>query len=88
LPTAIRYYERARSMDASLAGLATAAITRVQARIVAEGADAFKRAREHDAANRVEDAIIWYERALKILPESSPDRRTASDRLRALKSGR
>jgi tetratricopeptide (TPR) repeat protein len=85
---ALRSYERARTMDPSLAGLAAASIARVQESMLTEGADAFKRARQYDAVNRVDDAIVWYERAVKTLPDSSPDKRTATDRLRALKSGR
>jgi tetratricopeptide (TPR) repeat protein len=87
-PAALRYYERARTMDPSLSALASAAVTRVQAQMFADGADAFKRAQQFDAANRVNDAITWYERAVRNLPDSSAEKRTATDRLRVLKAGR
>jgi tetratricopeptide (TPR) repeat protein len=87
-PAALQYYERARKMDPSLSPLASAAITRVQTQMLADGTDAFKRAQQFDSANRVNDAITWYERAVRNLPDSSPEKRTASDRLRVLKSGR
>ncbi len=87
-PAALRYYERARAMDPSLGGLASAAVARVQTQMFADGADAFKRAQQFEALNRVNDAITWYERAVRNLPDSSPEKRTATDRLRVLKAGR
>jgi serine/threonine protein kinase len=83
---ALRAYERVRTVDPSFSALAAAGIARVQELMHADGADAFTLAREYDAKNRVDDAIVWYERAFRYLPESSPDKRTAADRLRALKS--
>jgi hypothetical protein len=56
--------------------------------MLADGSDAFKRAQEFDASNRVNDAITWYERAVRNLPENSAERRIAAERLRTLKSGR
>jgi hypothetical protein len=82
---ALQAYERLRTVDVSLNALAAAGIARVQESMHADGADAFKRAREYDAANRVGDAVAWYERAFRNLPDSSPDKRVAADRLRALK---
>jgi tetratricopeptide (TPR) repeat protein len=85
---ALRAYERVRTVDPSFSALAAVGIARVQELMHADGADAFTLAREYDAKNRVDDAIGWYERAFRYLPESSPDKRTAADRLRALKSVR
>ena len=87
-PAAVQNYESARDLDPSLNAVAGAAIARIQAQMSQEGADAFKRARQYDALNRVDDAILWYDRAARNLPESSPDKRTAADRLRALKQAR
>jgi tetratricopeptide (TPR) repeat protein len=84
-PGALRYYERARATDPSLSGLASAAVARVQEKMLADGADAFKRAQQFDASNRVNDAITWYERAVRNLPDTSPEKRIAVERLRALK---
>jgi tetratricopeptide (TPR) repeat protein len=85
---ALGYYERARVTDPSMAALALAGVERVRAQMLADGSDAFKRAQEFDASNRVNDAITWYERAVRNLPENSAERRIAAERLRTLKSGR
>jgi len=82
---ALRAYERVRAVDPAFSGLALAGIARVREQMHADGADAFKRAREYDAMNRVDDAVAWYERAFRNLPDDSPDKKTAADRLRALK---
>ena len=87
-PAALQNYASARDLDPSLNSAAAAAIARIQAQMTEEGADAFRRARQYDALNRVDDAIAWYERAARNLPDSSPDKRTAADRLRALKQAR
>ena len=87
-PAALQNYENARDLDPSLNSVAGVAIARIQATMLQEGADAFKRARQYDALNRVDDAIAWYERAARNLPDSSPDKRIAADRLRALKQAR
>jgi tetratricopeptide (TPR) repeat protein len=86
--TALRTYERVRTSDSSLAALATGHISRVQTLMHEDGLDAFKRAQQYDAAKRVDDALAWYERAFRNLPENSAEKRTAADRIRALKSGR
>ena len=85
-PAALSYYERARATDPSLSALASAGVARVQEKMLADGADAFKRAQQFDATNRVNDAITWYERAVRNLPEGSPEKRIATERLRALKT--
>jgi hypothetical protein len=51
----------------------------------AEGNDAFVRARQYDALDRTEQAITWYERAYRNLPDDNPNRRVARDRLDALR---
>lgn len=87
-PAALGFYERARVTDPSMAALALAGVERVRAQMLADGSNAFKRAQEFDASNRVNDAITWYERAVRNLPENSAERRIAAERLRTLKSGR
>jgi Flp pilus assembly protein TadD len=87
-PAALKGYESARALDPSVASLAAAGITRVQTQMTAEGTDAFKRARQYDALDRVDDAIVWYERAVRNLPDNHPDKRTATERLRVLNSNR
>jgi tetratricopeptide (TPR) repeat protein len=87
-PAALQNYASARDLDPNVSAVAGAAIARIQAQMSQEGADAFKRARQYDALNRVDDAIAWYERAARNLPDSSPDKGIASDRLRALKQAR
>lgn len=85
---ALRTYERVRNSDPSLASLATGHIARVQTLMHEDGLDAFKRAQQYEAAKRVDDAVAWYERAFRNLPENSAEKRTAGDRIRALRSGR
>ena len=71
-----------------MAAPALAGVERVRAQMLADGSNAFKRAQEFDASNRVNDAITWYERAVRNLPENSAERRIAAERRRTLKSGR
>jgi tetratricopeptide (TPR) repeat protein len=84
---ALEFYERARKMDPNLA-LATAGVNRVLAEMLADGTEAFRQAQQFESAKRINDAISWYERAVRNLPDSSPEKRTAIERLRVLKSGR
>jgi tetratricopeptide (TPR) repeat protein len=87
-PAALQHYESAVKNDAGLSTVVDSAVARVKARMKAEGTDAFRRARQYDALNRVDDAVTWYERAFRNLPDGDPDRRTAGERLNALKTGR
>jgi tetratricopeptide (TPR) repeat protein len=86
--TAQANYENARTFDPSLAGLVANALARIRTERVNEGTDAMKRARQYDALNRVDDAVAWYERAFRSLPDDHPDKQTAGNRLRVLKSSR
>jgi serine/threonine-protein kinase len=85
-PGALRDYEAARQVDGGFASIALNAIARVQTQMTTEGVDAFRRAKLLDAGGRVNEAIAAYERAFRYLPDNSPDKQTASDRLRALKA--
>jgi tetratricopeptide (TPR) repeat protein len=51
------------------------------------GDDAYRKARQFDARNRLSEAITWYQRAVTWLPESDPRKATAQERLVVLKGG-
>jgi tetratricopeptide (TPR) repeat protein len=84
LAEAVELFERARQLDPSSAPAAKA-IRRVKARMKQEGLTAFKNARQFDAAGRRDLAITWYERAVKMLPDDDPTRKTAQERLDVLR---
>ena len=84
-PAALQHYERVRQLDPAMATVAQS-LTRVRARMKTEGADALVRARQYDAADRVADAITWYERAYRNLPDDDPGRKIAKERLDVLRS--
>lgn len=86
LVNALKQYERAQQLSASLPGL-DEAMRRVRERARTEGEDAYKRARQYDALGRVDEARAMYEKALQLLPADSPMRKAARDRLDALKAG-
>jgi hypothetical protein len=84
-PAALQHYEQVRQLDPSAATLAQS-VNRVRARMKTEGADAYVRARQYDAVDRVSDAIAWYERAYRNLLDDDPRRMTATERLAALRA--
>lgn len=84
LTEAVELYERARQLDPSSTAVAKA-IRRVRARMKEEGPAAFKNARQFDALGRRDGAITWYERAVKMLPDDDPNKKTAQERLDALR---
>ena len=49
--------------------------------------DAFTRARQYDALGRAVEAIVWYELAIRGLPDTDPNRDTAVERLAILRRG-
>jgi hypothetical protein len=53
--------------------------------MIAEGNDAMVRARQYDALDRVQDAITWYERAVRSYPADHPSRSQAAERLAVLR---
>lgn len=83
---ALEHYQRARQLDPSLGVIVDAAVTRVRTRRAADSAEAYRRARQYDALGRVADAITWYERAIRGLPEGDSNRALAVQRLAVLKS--
>jgi tetratricopeptide (TPR) repeat protein len=91
---ALREYRRARVLDPAMIGFIDASIARVQTQMgpdpagKADGPEALRRARQYDALGRTAEAMLWYERAIQTLPESSADWKAAKDRLDALKAGR
>ena len=85
--TAIQYYDRARQLDPSMGAFIDASVARVRAQMGLEGTDAFRRARQYDALGRVDDAIIWYERAFGMLPDADSNKKIAEERLGVLRGG-
>ena len=51
------------------------------------GDDAYRKARQFDARNRLSEAITWYQRAVTWLPESDARKALAQERLAVLKGG-
>jgi tetratricopeptide (TPR) repeat protein len=86
LPGAVQQFERARQLDPSLAPAANPSITRLRARMSKEGLDAYTRAVQYDALDRVEQAIAQYERAARYLPDNDPNKKSANDRLAVLRA--
>ncbi len=81
-----RQYERALQADPQ-STQAQDGLRRVQARMLSDGEDAFKRARQYDALGRVQEAISMYERAIQLLPPDHASVKMARERLAALKGG-
>jgi tetratricopeptide (TPR) repeat protein len=63
------------------------ALRRLKARMLTEGEDAFKRARQYDALGRAREAIPMYEKAIQLLPSDHASVKIAHERLTALKGG-
>jgi pSer/pThr/pTyr-binding forkhead associated (FHA) protein len=81
-----RRYQRALQADPQSTE-AQDGLRRVKARMVSDGEDAFKRARQYDALGRVQEAISMYERAVQFLPSDHASVTIARERLAALKGG-
>jgi hypothetical protein len=81
-----RQYERALQADPQ-STQAQDGLRRVKARMLSDGEDAFKRARQYDALGRVQEAISMYERAIQLLPPDHASVQIARERLAALKGG-
>jgi hypothetical protein len=53
----------------------------------ADGRDAaLTNAKQFDALDRVEQAITWYERAFRLLPDEDPNKKIAKERLDVLRA--
>ena len=85
LVDALAAFERARAIDPSNVASANA-VARIRARMTREGEAAFRDARQFDAVARVDDAVKAYEQAVKLLPDESPNKKFAKDRLDALRA--
>lgn len=85
LAAALQEYERARQLDPQLSGL-DHMMTRLKDQMKTGGEDAYKRARQYDAAGRLPEAVALYERALKLLPPDHPSRPPAKERLELLRT--
>jgi tetratricopeptide (TPR) repeat protein len=81
-----RQYERALQADPQ-STQAQDGLRRVTARMLSDGEDAFKRARQYDALGRVQEAISMYEKAIQLLPPDHASLKIARERLAALKGG-
>jgi tetratricopeptide (TPR) repeat protein len=88
LAGALQQYQRARQLDPSVAATADPSINRVRGRMKTEGTEAFTRARQFDALERIEQAIAAYERAFNYLTDDDPNRKVARERLEALRPRR
>lgn len=83
---AIQRYQRAQQIDPAIVGV-DAAVTKIRESMRVAGDDAFRRARQFDAAGRVPEATALYERAIQLLPADDTRRNDARTRLDAFKSG-
>ena len=85
LAQALAQLERVPQIDPSMAIVAEQARTRIKARMTTEGGVAFRNAKQFDALERVEDAVKWYEQALRLLPDDDPNKKIARERLELLR---
>jgi hypothetical protein len=89
LEAARTLYERAAQIaalvDSTLAADAETHVKRLGARMKEIGSADFTRARQYDAVGRVRDAEPLYDRASRYLPDEDPNKKTAKDRLDALR---
>jgi tetratricopeptide (TPR) repeat protein len=85
LPAALQQYERAAMLEFDAPDLQPA-IRRVRNMMVTRGEEELRRARLYDARSRVSEAVLHYEAARKLLPESHPGYQVAGDRLAALRA--
>ena len=80
-------YARARALDKNTPGLEEG-LAALADKMKDVGASAYRRARQYDALGQSADAIPLYEQAVQYLPDSDPNKKTAQERLAALKGGR
>ncbi len=85
LKQALAELERARQADQSLAEVGEL-IRVLRERIEREAADAFAKARQHDAAGRSTQAAEQYDRVLKLLAPTDERYQTSAARLKALRT--
>lgn len=85
-PASAQQYDRVKELDPSMAGVADESSKRVRARMRTEGTDAFTRARQYDAVGRTADAITFYDRAFRYLPDDDQNKKTAKERADLLRA--
>ena len=85
-PASAQQYDRVKELDPSMTGVADESSKRVRARMKTEGTDAFTRARQYDAVGRIADAITFYDRAFRYLPDDDPNKKTAKERADLLRA--
>jgi hypothetical protein len=85
LAQAMAQLDRVSQIDPSMAIVAEQSRTRIKARMKTEGNDAFRNARQYDALERVDDAVKWYEQAVRLLPDDDPNKKIARQRLDQLR---
>jgi pSer/pThr/pTyr-binding forkhead associated (FHA) protein/tetratricopeptide (TPR) repeat protein len=84
-PEALQQYRRALAVDPSVPG-ADDAIQKILARMKADGAEAYNSAMTYYTLARYSQAIPLFEKAVKLLPDGDPDKKTAQDKLAEAKS--
>jgi TolA-binding protein len=85
LVAALAELERAKQADPSLPETADL-ILKLRDHIELDAADAYAKAKQHDAAGRSVEAAEQYDRVVKLLPPSDARRQTAVARLKALRT--
>jgi tetratricopeptide (TPR) repeat protein len=84
LPEALQEYRRAQQIDPSASG-AEESIRRVATQMTADGTTAFNNATSYYILARYSQAIPLLEKAVKLLPDGDPNKKTAQDRLDEIK---
>jgi predicted component of type VI protein secretion system len=84
-PEALQQYRRALAADPSVSG-AEDSIQKVLARMQRDGADAYNSATTYYTLAKYPQAIPLFEKAVKLLPDGDPDKKTAQDKLAEIKS--
>jgi tetratricopeptide (TPR) repeat protein len=85
LPAALAELERAKQADPSLSETPEL-IRNLREHIEKDAADAYAKAKQHDAAGRSVDAAEQYDRVVKLLPQTDARHQTALARLKALRT--
>jgi pSer/pThr/pTyr-binding forkhead associated (FHA) protein/tetratricopeptide (TPR) repeat protein len=84
-PEALQQYRRALTADPSVPG-GDESVQKVLARMKADGAEAYNSAMTYYTLAKYPQAIALFEKAVKLLPDGDPDKKTAQDKLAEAKS--
>ena len=85
LPEALQQYRRALLADPSVSG-ADDSIQKLLARMKADGTDAYNSALTYYTLAKYSQAIPLFEKAVRLLPDGDPGKKSAQDRLAEVKS--